>query len=209
MPGETAGRPGFIAPMLLTSARVLPADLGRWSCEPKLDGMRAIVMLHAGQVTAWSRTGRDVTASFPELAAIAGYAGRRTLILDGELVVISRERTDFRLLQRRIHVARPSAQLAAKIPVVFAAFDLLRIATRSLLSSPSQQRRALLSSLNLGPGVVISPVFPGSDARDVFRAAEAQGLEGIVLKRVGSTYVPGKRTRDWVKIKVPGYWRPR
>jgi bifunctional non-homologous end joining protein LigD len=200
VPGEIVGKPGFLAPMLLTSARTLPTVLEGWSAEPKLDGMRVIVRVHRGEVTVWSRTGRDVTGSFPEFGAIAEYAGRRTLLLDGELVVVSGE---------RMHVARPSADLAAEVPVVFAAFDLLHVATRSLLSSPFQQRRMLLSGLNLGPGAIITPVFPGPDASDVFRAAEVQGLEGIVLKRLGSTYVPGKRTRNWVKIKVPSYRRPQ
>jgi bifunctional non-homologous end joining protein LigD len=82
-----------------------------------------------------------------------------------------------------MHVARPSAAPVAAVPVTFAAFDLLRIAARSITASPYQQRRALLSGLDLGTGVLISPVFPGPDAHALFEAVRLQNREGIVAKR--------------------------
>jgi len=199
--------PEFIPPMLATTARSLPPLLDRWAAEPKLAGMRALVSVRRGPARGWSRTGRDVSRSFPELEVIAGDAGRRTLVLDGELIVLTGIRPDFRRLQRRMHTARPSTALIVAVPVTFAVFDLLRIATRSLVASPYQQRRALLSGLDLGPGVFPCPVFPGPDAAAVFEAARVQGLEGIVLKRLGSRYQPGRRSADWIKLKVPGYRR--
>ena len=75
--------------MLATSARCLPPHLEQWAVEPQVDGMRAQLRIHRGQLTAWSKTGRDVTVSFPELVCIAQYAWRRTLLLDGELIVLT------------------------------------------------------------------------------------------------------------------------
>ncbi len=205
MPGDSG--PHFVPPMLATPAKSWPPKLDEWVVEPKLDGMRAIVSVFRGHVRAWSRTGRDITRSFPELGTIGEYSGRRTLVLDGELVVMDGPRADFRLLQRRMFVARPSVRLTAAIPVTLAVFDLLQVGARSVQRNPYEQRRALLGGLNLGPGVLVVPAFPGVDAQTVFDAAAAQGLEGVILKRRGSRYASG-RSRDWAKIKIPGYRRP-
>jgi bifunctional non-homologous end joining protein LigD len=118
-------------------------------------------------------------------------------------------------LQRRIHTSRPSPALLAAVPVTFLAFDLLRIGRRSLLRNPYQQRRALLEGLGLrGTGIEVPPTFPG-DAAVVLTASLDQGLEGVVLKRSGSPYTPGRRSGSWLKIRhirtldvIIGGWVP-
>jgi bifunctional non-homologous end joining protein LigD len=189
-------------PMLASPAGNLPPRLDDWAAEFKWDGMRAIVAVHRGAVRAWSRTGSDITGRYPELAAIAPARGP-TLILDGEIVALHGSRPDFSELQRRMHTPRPRATLLAAVPVTFIAFDLLQAGTRTLTGNPFRQRRALLSGLGLEErGVIISPAFPGEDAADVLAVASTQGYEGIILKRPGSTYMPGRRSRDWLKIKI-------
>ena len=84
MPGQAAGdSPGFIAPMLATAAAGLPPDAAEFVAEVKWDGLRACIAVTDGRVRAWSRTGRDITAVYPELGALAAAAGRRALVLDG------------------------------------------------------------------------------------------------------------------------------
>jgi bifunctional non-homologous end joining protein LigD len=208
--------PPFIPPMLTTAARELPADHPQWTAEAKWDGMRALAYAEQGRVRFWSRAGHEITAVFPELAGLAGTAGRRQLILDGEIVAVAGGRPDFSRLQRRMHVQRPAAPLTAEVPVRYVIFDLLHRDGRALLGNPYSQRRALLEDLDLAvPGIAeVPPAFPG-EAGAVLAAAERNGLEGIVLKRAWSRYAPGMRSRDWVKIRltrtadiVIGGWLP-
>jgi bifunctional non-homologous end joining protein LigD len=203
MPGQAAGdSPGFIAPMLATAAAGLPRDAAEFVAEVKWDGLRACIAVTGGRVRAWSRTGRDITAVYPELGALATAARRRTLVLDGEIVALSGPRPDFTLLQRRMRTGRPGAGLLSAVPVTLIIFDVLRSGREDLASSPYVLRRALLDDLGLEvPGTVqVPPAFPG-DAAELLAAARAQGLEGIVLKRPASLYHPGRRTRDWLKIR--------
>ena len=162
------------------------------------------------------RGGGDVTGSYPEVAdALSRAAGRRTVILDGEITVFDGDRPSFALLQRRMHVARPAPGLVAAVPVTYVAFDLLWQA-RSLMHSPYVQRRALLDGLALAAEhVSVPPAFPGQ-ARALVDASRDLGLEGVVLKRLSSTYQPGHRSGDWLKIRhlaaadvLIGGWLPR
>lgn len=216
MPGDASGFPPFIAPMLAASARQLPPDARQWTAEVKWDGLRAITAIFQGRIRIWSRAGRDITAAYPELGALASVAGNRTLVLDGEVVAMSDGRPDFASLQRRMTAGAPPARLAAAVPVTLVIFDLLRVGSRSLLRNPHAQRRALLDDLNLAvPGVIeVPPAFP-HDAAALLEASIAEGYEGIVLKRPASAYLPGRRSADWVKIKniraldvLVGGWLP-
>jgi bifunctional non-homologous end joining protein LigD len=202
MPGDASGFPPFTAPMLATPARLLPPDADEWTAEMKWDGLRAITAVSRGRVRIWSRAGRDITAAYPELGALAAAAGTRTLLLDGEIVALSGARPDFAALQRRMTAAHPAGRLLAAVPVTLVLFDLLRTGSRSLLRNRHAQRRALLDGMGLAvPGVVeVPPAFPG-DAAALLQASRNQGYEGIVIKRPSSHYLPGHRSADWVKIR--------
>lgn len=118
------GRLPQIAPMLAAPARAVPANADDWAAEAKWDGARAIAYISGGTAVLRARSGSDVTSSYPEVAAtLTRAAGRRTLILDGELTAFGDERPSFALLQRRLHVARPAPSLVAAVPVTFIAFD--------------------------------------------------------------------------------------
>jgi bifunctional non-homologous end joining protein LigD len=110
------------------------------------------------------------------------------LIVDGEIAVFDGGSPGFAQLQRRMHVGRPAPALVAAVPVTYVAFDLLWQASRSLLRSPYAQRRALLDGLALaGERVSVPPAFPGQ-ARALADASRELGLEGVVLKRLSSSY---------------------
>jgi bifunctional non-homologous end joining protein LigD len=203
MPGQAAGESsGFIAPMLATGVGGLPPDAAEFVAEVKWDGLRACIAVADGRVRAWSRSGRDITAAYPELGVLVAAAGRRALILDGEIIVLSGPRPDFTALQRRMTVSRPGAGLLAAVPVTLIVFDVLRSGRDHLVRSPYVLRRALLDDLGLQvPGTVqVPPAFPG-DAAALLAATRDQGYEGIVLKRPASLYHPGQRTREWLKIR--------
>jgi bifunctional non-homologous end joining protein LigD len=203
MPGQMAGESsGFIAPMLASPVAGLPPDAAEFVAEVKWDGQRACVAVAGGRVRAWSRSGRGITAAYPELGVLAPVAGRRTLVLDGEIVALSGPRPDFSALQRRMRAGRPGTRLLAAVPVTLIVFDVLRSGRDHLFGRPYGLRRALLEDLGLQvPGTVqVPPAFPG-DAAVVLRLTRDQGYEGIVLKRPASLYHAGRRTREWLKIR--------
>jgi bifunctional non-homologous end joining protein LigD len=210
------GRLPLIEPMLATPVRAVPGNEGEWAAEAKWDGARVLAYVDRGTVVLRGRGGGDVTGTYPEVAASLGRAaGRRTVILDGEITVFDGDRPSFAMLQRRMHVARPAPALLAAVPVTYVAFDLLWQA-RSLLRSPYVQRRALLDGLALAAEhVSVPPSFP-RQARALADASRELGLEGVVLKRLSSSYQPGQRSGDWLKIRnltaadvLIGGWLPR
>ena len=209
--------PDRIVPM---QARMgdLPGGDGGWAYEMKWDGVRALAYIGNRRVRLLSRTGQDITGSYPELAGLGAAMGRRQAVLDGEIVAMGEDSwPDFERLQQRMH-ARPAmvARLAESVPVTYLAFDLLHLDGRPLLDEPYQARRALLDELALqGPSWQTPPSFTGEAGADVQAVSKQHGLEGIVAKRLASRYEPGKRTGSWLKIKnlheqevVVGGWKP-
>jgi bifunctional non-homologous end joining protein LigD len=210
------GFAGLVRPMLATPARELPGDQQRWAAEFKWDGLRAVAYVSSGGLRLRSRLDRDITRTYPELAGLAGLAGRHQLILDGEIVASGQDgRPSFAVLQRRMHLRQPAAGLAAAVPVTYLVFDLLHLDGQALLHTPYAQRRALLADLGLaGPGIGVPPSFPGAGPA-VLAASLQHGLEGVVLKRLDSAYLPGRRSPHWLKVKheraqdvVIGGWAP-
>jgi bifunctional non-homologous end joining protein LigD len=192
----------IIEPMLASAARGTPPAEEEWAAEMKWDGVRALAYVSDGAVVLRGRTGRDITAGYPEIAAgLVTVAGPRTVILDGEIIAFEGPRPSFARLQRRLHTARPDPMLLEAVPVAFVAFDMLHRAGRPLLGNPYAQRRALLDDLAPGSGAVtIPPAFPG-ESRAVIDASRRLGLEGVVLKRIDSRYHPGRRSPEWLKIR--------
>ncbi|HEX2903169.1 MAG TPA: non-homologous end-joining DNA ligase [Jatrophihabitans sp.] len=222
---DAPARPGWqpapkdLAPMLASPGALPPAkDDALWAYEMKWDGMRAIARVDGGRLTLHSRNAREVTVSFPELRPLAEHFGTSQAVLDGEIVCFDdRGRPDFGRLQERMHVssARQAQSLAATRPVVLLAFDLLHFDGESLLELPYSQRRERLESLELdGPNWQTPPAFQGTGAEAV-RTSQELGLEGVMAKRLRSAYRPGKRSKDWIKVKnirtqevLVGGWTP-
>ncbi|HEY5987690.1 MAG TPA: non-homologous end-joining DNA ligase [Streptosporangiaceae bacterium] len=210
--------PGRIQPML-ARADVLPPDDGAWALEMKWDGVRALAYVGGGQVRLVSRSGQDITDTYPELNGLGAALGPRQALLDGEIVALGESGwPDFEALQHRIHVSSASAaeRLAARQPVTYLAFDLLQLDGQPLLDLPYRERRALLETLDLhGSRWQTPPSFTEEAAANVLAVSRQHGLEGIVAKRLESRYEPGKRTGSWRKIKnirrqeaVVGGWKP-
>jgi bifunctional non-homologous end joining protein LigD len=113
-----------IPPMLATSGQ-LPRDDG-WAFEFKWDGVRAVTYLDHGRLTLLSRSGRDMTTSYPELGRLAEAMPVDEVVLDGELIAFAADgRPDFGTLQARMHVQRPRPDLLRAVPVSYLVFDRL------------------------------------------------------------------------------------
>jgi bifunctional non-homologous end joining protein LigD len=203
---------------MLATLGELPKDDANWSYEMKWDGVRALTYLQDGRVRFTSRNDIDVTVSYPELHSFAEQLGETQALLDGEIVSFDEAgRPSFKRLQQRMHVASAATarRLAESDPAVYLIFDLLHLDGRNLFDLPYTQRRELLEELELdGDSWQTPPAFTGDGAHAV-EASKQQGLEGIMAKRSGSRYLPGRRSPDWVKVKnfrtqevVVGGWSP-
>jgi bifunctional non-homologous end joining protein LigD len=199
--GEAGGLPPVIDPMLATPGPV-PAGAG-WAAEVKHDGMRAGITAADGRWRVHSRTGRDVTTVFPELAGLPELLGGRRVALDGELVVLNPAGvSDFSRLQQRIGVREPGPPLLRAAPVTLYVFDLLILDRNDVMAAPYTERRALLEDLGLrGAGVETPPFFPDA-AAELYAAAQEHGLEGVVCKRLSAPYSPGRRCPSWIKTVI-------
>ena len=202
-------------PMLATRGSSLPRGDG-WVHEVKWDGMRVLVEVGPGRVRLTSRNENDVTVSFPELHGLADALDGREAVLDGEIVAFSDGIPVFGALADRMHVrtARKAEAAAARNPVALMIFDVLLLDGQDETGRPLRERRRLLEGLDLaGAHWQVPPAY--DDGPALWEATEAQGLEGVVSKRVASAYVQGRRSEDWLKVPhrptgsyVVGGWRP-
>ncbi|MGI8607923.1 MAG: non-homologous end-joining DNA ligase [Candidatus Dormibacteria bacterium] len=197
--------PTAFEPMLASSAEAAFDD-PKWSYEIKLDGFRTIALVRDGKVKLLSRRGVDATRQFPELAQLGTLVRSSSAVLDGEVVAIDDQGLpSFGRLQERTgwKGGRSSTSPHPAIPILFYVFDILYDDGLSLLEVPLQERRRLLKARVLdGPGVRLLDGFGGEDGTALLAAIRQQGQEGVVAKRLNSRYTPGKRSRDWVKVKA-------
>ena len=193
---------------MLATPGDLPTGPG-WIYEVKWDGMRLLADVSDGRLDLRSRSGRDVTANFPELAGLVDLAP--DVLLDGEVVLLEHGVPSFHALSDRMQtpVAAPSR------PVTYMVFDVLRLYGVPLLARTLAERRATLERLELTavPNLALSPTY--TDGPALFAATAQRGMEGVVAKRGDGVYRPGTRSPGWVKAThrsvqacVVGGWRP-
>ena len=193
--------PEHIEPML---ARIgTPFDDPQHLFEIKWDGVRAITYVEGGRHRMHGRRRRDLAQRYPELQFLAGLPPG--LVLDGELVVLQPDgRPDFRAVIGRENAAAARAEAAARRhPVVYIVFDLLYRDGEPIMQLPLRERRRELEQVVAAAGnarLVLSEGVVGAGL-SLFAAVRERGLEGIVGKRLDSTYRPGERSPAWQKMK--------
>jgi bifunctional non-homologous end joining protein LigD len=188
-----AVRQGRYKPMLATLEREVPHG-EQWTFEVKWDGYRALAYVHGGDCELVSRNDKPLTERFPHIAReIVKAVKTPNAVLDGEVCALDEQgRASFSEMQK------------GSERLVYYAFDVLEIDGVPLIDLPFQERHERLARLLDGRNraVRISETFDDGDA--LYEAAKEQGLEGIMAKRLDSRYFPGKRTRDWLKVKTHG-----
>ena len=180
-------------PCLPRSAKEPPSGPD-WIHEIKHDGFRILARREASRVRLYTRNGYDFTARFPKIAATVETLPVRSCVLDGEAIVVNeRGLSVFEALRYRTH----------DHAAVLCAFDLLELDGADFRSQPLEQRKATLADLLRGvvDSITFNRHFSGDGAM-IFKHACALGCEGIVSKRLGSTYRAG-RVNHWRKIKNP------
>jgi bifunctional non-homologous end joining protein LigD len=193
--GEPVERRRRYSPMLATPEETIPPGEG-WLFEVKWDGYRAIGTIAGGEATLTSRNGNDLTGRFPAVAREAAKALKTPdCVVDGEVCALDeRGRASFSAMQQ----GRPGT------PLRYFVFDLLEVEGEPLVGLPLTSRRERLASLLDARNRVVrlSEVFDDGEA--LYEAAVEQELEGVIAKRADSRYHPGRRSREWLKIKTHG-----
>jgi ATP-dependent DNA ligase len=188
-----------IKPMLAVAGRAF--NSAEWIFEPKIDGTRCIANV-SEDVMLQNRRLANITGRYPELAKALAQ-GASHCILDGEIAVFSNGRPDFSALSVREHQTERLKidYLSQAMPASFIVFDILYVKGKSIMERPLGERKEILrDELQENEQVIISDFFFDRGV-DYFSAALKMGIEGIMAKRVKSTYQPGARSPDWIKIK--------
>lgn len=183
-------------------ARTMPEE---FLVEDKFDGIRAQAHVEEGRVAIYSRTMDEITHRFPELIEPLRSLPS-DVIIDGEIVPASDDAIlPFSELQKRLGRKNVGTQLLQAVPVVLVAYDLLYAEGKVLIDQPLSERRHLLAQivpdggpLRLSQGKML---VDAALLDDEFDLARARGNEGLMIKSPGSPYKPGRRGRDWLKLK--------
>ncbi len=183
-------------------ARTMPAE---FLVEDKFDGIRAQAHVRDGRVAIYSRTMGEITHRFPELMQPLEKLATDAII-DGEIVPAQGETIlPFSELQKRLGRKNIGNQLLAAVPVILVAYDLLYAAGQVLINQPLGERRRILEQLVPGNGSLRlsqGKLFrEAASLDDEFSGARARGNEGLMIKSPASLYKPGRRGRDWLKLK--------
>jgi len=187
--------PDFVEPMKAKLVASRPA--GDWIYEIKFDGYRALALRGGSETRVLSRNEKDLGKKFPEVKDSIAALDVQDAIIDGEIVALDEKgRSSFQALQGfDMGQERP--------PILFYAFDLLRLNDKDLQSLPIEERKAKLQELLKNPpGVIRYSVSFKRDIEELLDRSRKLGLEGLIGKRSGSRYEAGKRTGAWVKIKL-------
>ena len=181
-----------VAPMRATLGR-LPTDGTGWAFEVKWDGYRTLAFVDGGRLRLQSSNLYDVTAKYPELGGLPSAVNARRAVLDGEIVVLDDEgRPRFELIQRHALEQRQAALYV---------FDVLSLDDHDTIALPYEQRRRLLAEVVEAGSNWTVPAHRVGDGAELLAATAERGLEGVMAKRVSSTYRPGTRTKEWRKVK--------
>jgi len=212
--------PERVVPMLATSGDLPPArEDDQFAYEVKWDGVRAVSYIRDGRMHVESRNLNDITNRYPEIHGVTDALDGHAVVLDGEVVAFDENgRPSFGHLQRRMHLAneREVRQRMGEVPIAYVLFDVLWVDGRTTMGLPYTERRAILQELLPAPGPCWQvPASHTGGGDDLLGAVKERGLEGVVAKRLSSVYEPGRRSRNWRKVKlqnrqefVIGGWLP-
>jgi len=196
-----------LEPMYATIGTEMPHD-GSWTYEPKYDGMRALAFLGSTRVRLMTRNGKDKAKQFPEVIASLETLGRRLkrrVVLDGEVVSLERNRPGhFQKLQGRFHL-KNAADIATAMqtaPAVMVVFDVLADGNEVLLNEPWARRRERLERLLRAAPAALRISESSPNGKRMIERARRGRWEGLIAKQASARYVPGARSRDWLKLKL-------
>ena len=171
-----------------------------WVYERKLDGQRCLAVRTGRGTKLYSRSGRDVTVAFPEIAEALEQQASTDFVIDGEVVAFEGSRTSFARLQPRIHLSSAEKARRSGVPVYFYVFDVLRVDGEDVRSEPLLDRKGRLRELLTFEGPIRYTPHRRKGGEEYFAEACRKGWEGLIAKRADAAYATG-RTDRWLKFK--------
>ncbi len=171
-----------------------------WVYERKLDGQRCLAVRDGDGTRLYSRSGRDVTVAFPEIAEALDHQAAGGFVVDGEVVAFEGSRTSFARLQPRIHLTSAERARATGVAVWFYVFDVLEVDGDDVRDRPLLDRKRILRRLLTWEDPIRSTPHRVRAGEDWFAEICRRGWEGLIAKRADAPYAAG-RTDRWLKFK--------
>lgn len=198
--------PFFLASPIDTSALPTLGPTSDWIAEWKWDGIRA-QCIHRQGVAIWSRGNELVTHQFPEIEKAIKDSIDEGTVLDGEILAYDQKGIlPFGMLQQRLGRKKISATLLNQVPVIFMIYDLLEYQGNDIRHLPFCERRAFFAHWdNLNPSIKVSPTMilqSWEEVKHVREQAKDNGTEGLILKKITSSYGIGRKRGSWWKFKI-------
>jgi DNA ligase D-like protein (predicted ligase) len=191
---NSKAQPHFIEPMECKRVPKLPEG-DDWLYEIKQDGYRVIGLVDGSTALLYSMSGLDYTRQFPHVSVALKNLKQRKFVLDGEIVALDEHgRASFQELQNRKNTQRP---------IIYYLFDILHLDGKDLLDLPLTERRKILESFGsrFSDPLRLNPIFR-TELTALIEQVRRLGLEGIVAKRSGSIYIPGRESDAWQKHRL-------
>lgn len=183
-------------------------SLDGYICEEKFDGMRCQLHADSDRIKLFSRDLNDITSTFPDITSEYFKKDLPPTVLDGEICVFKENTIQpFQLLQKRMGVKKPGKKTLEQYPVIFIAYDLLYAGKMPIFDETLSERRSRLRKISKVHNIPMTLQFPVDDRnhlQELFDKALSHGNEGLMLKKVDSTYEYGQRRKSWLKVKKPG-----
>jgi bifunctional non-homologous end joining protein LigD len=196
--------PAHISPMLASPA-ASPFSDNNWLFEPKLDGFRTLAFLNNGIVRLQSRNELNVTEHYPSLIESIKNQPASQLVLDGEIIALdAKGKSCFQCLQGYLKSLNrlQTGDVEPPSAIIYYVFDILYLDGYNLQAAPLKARKELLKSIFTSTANVRLVEYFDTDGETVYRAAIENGLEGVIAKQKESLYEPGKRSKNWLKLKA-------
>src|ERR1700712_753948 len=171
-----------------------------WVYERKLDGQRCLAVRDGSGTKLYSRSGREVTVAFPEIAEALEQQAATGFVVDGEVVAFEGSRTSFARLQPRIHLSSAEKARRTGIPVYFYVFDVLEVDGQDVRQEPLLERKRRLRKLLTWEGPIRSTPHRVQGDEGWFAEVCRKGWEGLIAKKADAPYASG-RTDRWLKFK--------
>lgn len=191
-----------ILPMEPVGSNSIPTG-EEWIAQVKWDGVRVLTYVENGGVRLYNRRKNERTLHYPEIANISDYCSSGSVILDGEVISLGENgRPSFQRVMRRDSLRNMDrVRIAAEsVPIIYMIFDIVYLNDMWIYDKPFRERNEILSHIiTTNQHIQLVPSF--SETESLFHAIKEQEMEGIVLKRIGSSYTIGKKREDWLKVK--------